>query len=49
MGEILKREEQDGVVIDFSERDATVTERWNRRSRIWGSRMGGRGGGGKCG
>ena len=40
LGEMLERGEQEGVVVDLA-------ERWNRRSRIWGSRMGG--GGGKCG
>ena len=41
LGEMLERGEQEGVVVDLE-------ERWNRWNRIWGSRMGG-GGGGKCG
>ena len=52
LGEMLERDEQEGVVVELSERGEAVTERWNRRSRRWGSRMGGVGGGGrggKCG
>ena len=44
LGEMLERGENEGVVIELSERGAAVEERWNRRSRRWGSRM--RGGGG---
>ena len=47
-GEILEKGEQEGVVVELAEWGRAVAERWNRRSRIWGSRMGGEGGG-NCG
>ena len=37
----MERGEQEGVVVELAEGGAAVAERWNRRSRIWGSRMGG--------
>ena len=49
LSEILQRGDQEGVVVELSERGATVAERWNRRSRRLGSRMGGRGEGGEEG
>ena len=49
LGKILERWEQEGVVVELSERGGAVAERWNKRSRRWGSRIGGEGQGGKCG
>ena len=50
LGEILERGDQEGVVVELAEGGAAVAERWNRRSRRWGRRMGGGGDwrGGKC-
>ena len=39
----MERGYKEGVVIELSERGASVAERWNRQSRRWGSRMGGGG------
>ena len=44
LGEMLERGENEGVVVELLERGAAVAERWNRRSRRWGGRMGGGGG-----
>ena len=41
LGEMLERGEKKGVVVELLERGAAVAERWNRRSRRWGGRMGG--------
>ena len=40
MGETLERGDQEGVVVFLAEELAAVTEQWNRRSRIWGSKRG---------
>ena len=40
LGGILERGDQEGVVIELAEGGAAVAERWNRRSRRWGTRMG---------
>ena len=46
---MLERGGQEGVVVELAEGGVAVAERWNRRSRIWGSRMGGWGEGGEEG
>ena len=49
LGEMLERGGQEGVVVELAEGGAAVAERWKRRNRRWGSRMGGWGEGGEEG